>query len=421
MPDIPPLPVNAPDSRHPSSPFDRPPTASASGEDRRPATSTSCRNDLQHSFSDDGVAPSDDVTTTTVGDLHGDPVAHGAVMPPRAAVEVLKSPGRVTPKPSHPDAISPRSAVSPGRHVIRHTAARTDSSEGGPRRARDRAVLQAIVDCKYLSASQVQRYMMERRSITGARRALRRLESEGWVVAWEAWVASGGHTKYYLPRRRALAWALQRHQEAAARTPLERIATSLTPTTRRKPVQFAPRTMPLFFEHQCATNDIVLAFKQAGGNEVVWATAWDRPLPKRIGSFSPPQPDAILVLQRGDTRSLLFIETDRASEHAPAFQRSKSRYGGLKLRPNVLTDLFGIVPFHVLIVARCADEPKTTRRMADLARAARRGAFAELVTIRSFAEVIANPAAILDAELRRAVAGSVSTAHPATRGLDRAT
>jgi hypothetical protein len=257
-------------------------------------------------------------------------------------------------------------------------------------------VLRTLVDCKYLSAAQLHAYVLPGKSITPVRRSLQRLEAEGWVIGWEAWVSAGGHPKYYLPRRKALTWALRQHQADAADTPLAQMVARLIPTTRRRPVQFAERTVPLFFHHQCATNDIVLALKYANRGAVVWASAWDRPLPKKIGTFAPPQPDAILVLQHGDRRSLLFIETDRASEHAPTFQRGKSRYARLKLRPALLAEMFGIVEFHVLVVVRCPNEGATRRRIAELERAARRGAFAEIVTIHSYEDVLARPAEILD-------------------------
>ena len=270
----------------------------------------------------------------------------------------------------------------------------------GPALARDRSVLRAIVDCKYLSASQLQDYL-RCPSITSVRRSLHRLEAERWIILWEHWVPAGGRTKYALPQRNALAWALSRTREGAVGTMLEVVARTLIPTTRRRPVRFEARTNPPFFLHQVRTNDIVLALRSVEGVRIAWATAWDRPLPKKIGAFVTPQPDAVLIIERDGDPFLLFIETDRATQKMVDFASGKSRYAGLSLHPEILLESFGTTTFQTLVVAQCDTEDETKRRIELLFRTARGGGFANCLVFASFDRVLRDPGAILRGLLSR--------------------
>jgi hypothetical protein len=261
-------------------------------------------------------------------------------------------------------------------------------------------VLAAIVDCKYLSAAQLQTHLL-RTSPTSVRRCLARLVGGGWVTLWESWAPVGGRPRYALPTRKALRWALDRKHVAALGTSVEILAKTLIRTNRRRPVTFAPRTLPPFFLHQCAANETVLALASAA-DRVLWMSVWDRPLPKTIGLFVPPQPDAVLVIEHEGAPLFVFLEMDRASQHERAFQQGKSRYAGLAGRPALLREVFGTTAFQTLIVVAAASEHATAHRIATLERVARRGAFAPFVTVRSFHDVTTSPAATLRA-LARAV------------------
>ena len=261
-------------------------------------------------------------------------------------------------------------------------------------------MLRAIVDCKYLSASQLQDYL-HLASITCVRRSLHRLEADGWIAPWEHWVPVGGRTKYALPQRKALTWALGRAREEAIGTSVEVVARTLIPTTRRRPVRFEARTVPPFFLHQVRTNDIALALRSAEGVRIAWATAWDRPLPKKIGAFVTPQPDAILIVERDGEPFILFIETDRATQKMADFASGKSRYAGLALHPEILLESFGTTTFQTLVVAQCDTEDETKRRIELLLRTARGGGFANCLLFASFDHVLRDPGAVLRGVLSR--------------------
>jgi hypothetical protein len=258
-----------------------------------------------------------------------------------------------------------------------------------------------IVDCKYLSAAQIQEHVFHS-SITPIRRCLRRLAAEGWVSVWEPWTPIGGRTKYAIPQRRALTWALRRAKEEAVGTSLEALSRTLIPTTRRRPIRFKARTIPPFFLHQVRTNDVVLALRSASGLRIRWATAWDRPLPKKIGTFETPQPDAVVVIEREGAPVLLFIEMDRATQKMADFKSGKSRYAGLGLHPAILRESFGMTAFHTLVVVQCDTEDETKRRIALLLRTARAAGFASYLTLASFDCVLRNPDVVLSGLLPRA-------------------
>src|SRR5205085_2271530 len=88
--------------------------------------------------------------------------------------------------------------------------------------------------------------------------------------------------------------------------------------------------------------------------ETLWSTAWDRPLPERIGTFTPPQPDAIIVVRhRTGARHLLLIEHDRDTEKAADFARDKRGYARMTLTPDMVHRAFGVDSFQVLVTIDC--------------------------------------------------------------------
>jgi hypothetical protein len=149
------------------------------------------------------------------------------------------------------------------------------------------------------------------------------------------------------------------------------------------------------------TNDVVLALRSVEGAAIAWATAWDRPLPKKIGAFATPQPDAILIIERDGEPFLLFIETDRGTQKTADFAAGKSRYAGLALHPEILLESFGTTAFQTLVVVQCDTEPETKRRIETLLRTARGGGFANCLMFASFERVLRDPSAVLRGLLSR--------------------
>jgi len=275
--------------------------------------------------------------------------------------------------------------VSSTRHTPRHTATLL-----GPAVSRDAEALRLLVDCKYLSARQLQNHLFHS-TITAVRRSIRRLEQGGWIQCWESFAPIGGRTKYALPTRTALTWALARKREECA-PDLRLVAQTLITTTRRRPVRFRANTTPLFFLHQVATNEVLLGLRSALGGAAVWATAWDRMLPKRIGAYVPPQPDAILIIDReGSDRYLLFIEMDRATQKVADFVSGKSRYGRFALQPGLLLNWFGVPRFQTLVVVDAATPRGTAQRITQLEDAARSHGFRDVVSFVAFRDLLDDP------------------------------
>lgn len=356
-------------------------SAVGSGERDTCGPSTNCRKDLQHHLFASHGSPFDYVNTGVPQTTSDERVPTSSTSTKRTE----ESHGRGTPVTSRSDAILTVSPVSSSRHTPRHTL-----EQSQPALEKDRVVLRAIVDLKYLSAPQLQRYL-GCRGVTSVRRSLHRLESNGWITLWEHWTPVGGRTKYALPQRKALAWALHVAREEALGTPAEIIARTLLMTPRR-PVRFPKASTPPFFLHQVRANDVVLGLRSATDVRVLWATAWDHPLPEKVGTFAPPQPDAILLLDCDGAPILLFVEMDRATQKLADFRSGKARYAGLALHPQVLLDTFGTTAFRTIVVVQGKTEAATVRRIQELSRTARAGGFAAPLTFTSFEFVQRNAA-----------------------------
>ncbi len=164
-------------------------------------------------------------------------------------------------------------------------------------------------------------------------------------------------------------------------------------------MKFPKGSTPPFFVHQARTNDVVLSLRSVTDVRLLWATAWDHPLPEKIGAFAPPQPDAILLLERDGAPFLLFLEMDRATQKLGDFRSGKSRYAGLALRPQVLLDTFGTIAFRTIVVVQGKTKEATMRRIQELHRAARTGGFAAPLTFTSFDHVQLHPSLFLHSVL----------------------
>jgi hypothetical protein len=353
--------------------------------------STNCRKDLQQ-HSANPVSTAEHTTTGVSRPACGDAVEEGS----NVTAETGESRGQAPGVTAHPAAIGGMSPVSSTRHRPRY-GGRHSLDESQPALEKDRDVLRAIVDLQYLSASQLQRYFGIR-AVTSVRRSLHRLVSNGWIDLWEHWTPVGGRTKYALPQRKALAWAFLLAQEEVRGTAAEVVARTLL-TMPRRPVRFPNGSTPPFFVHQVRANDVVVALRSVGAVRMLWSTSWDHPLPRTIGTFAPPQPDAIVLIDRDGTPFLLFVEMDRATQKLGDFRAGKSRYAGLGLRPEVLLGAFGTADFRTIVVVQGKTQDATDRRIQELRQVARAGGFAAPLVFASFEHVQRHPVLFLNSLL----------------------
>lgn len=395
-------------------------TASQRAAGALAAPLTDCRKDLQQCSPSDVAC--EHVTAPTIApSLSPAPASGGGgVSRPRGATDAgdraevhektRESRGRDAAVRDDPEALGHATHVSPTRYGTKHT--------DGPALPRDRAALRRIVDAKYLSAAQLQQFF-RLASVTPIRRCLGRLEREGWIRMWEAWVPVGGRTKYALPERKALRWALDRKRAEAIGTPLELLSWTLIGRRSQKPVAFRPRTIPPFLTHQVRTNDVVLALQEVDVPKVLWATSWDRPLPPQLGTFVPPQPDAVLAMERDDLPWIVFLEMDRSTQKIADFVRGKSRNARFARRPELLNETFGTCRFQTLVVVD-AETPDAARARTELLmRAARANKFDAVATFVTFDAVRRNPAGTLQLMIAAIVARAEAGSRPFAATLAR--
>lgn len=298
--------------------------------------------------------------------------------------QTRESSERDHPSSSHPDSVSDAGRVLPDQDGVQDGSDRTffPSQDGVQTRSRgtkehlqdapaekaDRVALLRLVDLKYLSTAQLRDACFRDTDLSLVRRWMRRLQQDGWVRLWRPPVARGRAPQYAIPTSRGVRWALVEKERRCVGTELETLARLTIPRRERAPVAMAGAGLPPFFAHQCGVNDAVITLERPGV-EVLWSSTWDRPLPKTIGTFTPPQPDGIVVVRRRDgALHLLFLEHDRATEKPAVFARSKRGYARLALTPALVASTFGIPTFQVLVTV---DAPDVARRIMELHKATR--------------------------------------------------
>lgn len=251
----------------------------------------------------------------------------------------------------------PRSALSGGR---------AGEPELTPR---DRAIVETLARMRILSFAQVHARFFAGRSIQAARHRLGRLAAKGWLSIWRQPVVRGGHPAYAIPTDKGMSFAREAIQSTVAGTAIERLIERMLPTRSSRPLFIAPCITPPWLAHQRECNSLVLAIEEAFGDEVLWASTWDRPFPNARSGLALPQPDAVLVFQRASEPVLVFLEHDRGQESLEHFRAAKiERYAELSVRPELAEDLLGFSKFEVWVTVLDARFRRPRHRLATLSR-----------------------------------------------------
>ncbi|MGZ5455098.1 MAG: hypothetical protein ACXW4P_03970 [Thermoanaerobaculia bacterium] len=225
---------------------------------------------------------------------------------------------------------------------------------GGPDRTLDRELLLRATTLRVASFRQLHALVLPGQHLSGVGRRAAVLQQRGFATVWEDRLPQGGHPRYVVPTAAGIAWANAELVARVAATPHAALVRHMLAGASRSPLQLAPFTAPTWFPHQRSTNELVTRFALAGPLGVTWASAWHRPLPNAIDGLPLPQPDFVLVRQRGGATSLVFGEVDRGHEPLATFARVKSeRYAGLAASPDVLVRLTGFRSFEVWVVVDC--------------------------------------------------------------------
>lgn len=374
-------------------------TASAS-DAARSGDDPSCRKDLQHNALND-VSMAEHANTEGAARASETPSAEaGANAQPRhtsdeerTSVARRESSVEHDPATAHWDAVSDAGTRPADEDRLQDESLsvgiRPAEGEGsGPQELQDRRALQRIVDLRYLSTQQLRDAVFRGTDLSLIRRWIRRLAVNGWVTLWSPPVRKGSAPQYAIPTAKALRWALAEKLRASAGTELEPLARLTIPTVDRTPMRKNADGMPPFFAHQRGVNDMLIAFDRPTVS-TLWSASWDRPLPKMMGSFTPPQPDAILVVRhRSGLKHLLFFEHDRGTEKARDFARTKRGYARMTLTPELVQRTFGVNSFQVLVTVDCTNAERRIENLRNATRAAQYPA--ELVAFYDAAVVYAS-------------------------------
>ncbi|HKO57768.1 MAG TPA: replication-relaxation family protein [Thermoanaerobaculia bacterium] len=222
---------------------------------------------------------------------------------------------------------------------------------------------------RILSFDQLARLTYFSANKTVARRRLRRLRDQGWIEVWERPVAGGGAPRYAHPTRRALLWGDAVTTAATEGTILGPLVQLMTPPTPRQPWKLEDGVLPLFLAHTEEANDVLIAWLRRSGERVLWLSSWDCPFPEHIEWRPMPQPDYVLVLERGGAPQLIFGEHDRGTEGGEVVARKFRTYRTWMETPEIAQRIFGFAAFHVFVTV---SGERAARRIGQLAQLARK-------------------------------------------------
>ena len=211
---------------------------------------------------------------------------------------------------------------------------------------RDAAVLRAVVRLRLLTYEQLHRIAFADTDRSIARRRVRKLAEGGWLTTWEAPARHGGHERYAHPTAQAIRAILPTLvPDAPWRALIER----MVPRSQRRPLELADHA-PKWLAHQREVNHLLASIMTAPERRVLWASSWDCPFPSKLGMFTLPQPDYVLVEEVAGVPRLVFGEHDRGSEPVERFSARKiALYGALASFPDVCEEFFGLRSFRVHI------------------------------------------------------------------------
>jgi hypothetical protein len=255
-------------------------------------------------------------------------------------------------------------------------------------------VLLALGRCRILSFYQLRRAVFPDLSAQRVGQRLHALAAKGWLHVWEDVSRIGGHPRYALPTQRSLAFALDALHAASIRQASERLASLMLRSRPRRPLVLHPRTTPAFLAHQRECNDLLLAYRRIPAAHLLWSTSFDRPFPLRARGVALPQPDYVMLLERGGAPALIFGEHDRGHESLAHFRHTKAeRYAALAARPELTLELFGFERFMVWVTVLDARAGAPLRRVQTLARIAREAAASDVFAFTLAGWAVASPEA----------------------------
>jgi hypothetical protein len=235
---------------------------------------------------------------------------------------------------------------------------------------RDSDALYLTVLLRLLPHRQLHELAFDAQDASILRRRARRMEERGWVNAWDAAKERGGRERYLHPTAKALAWALDQFRTATEREPWHPLIRLMLPKVR-VPLQLAPGTRPKWLPHQREVNKIVTRMITRGRSPVLWASTWDCPFPNSVEGFTMPQPDYVLVEERGGAPYLVFGEHDRGTERIEKFvARKVDLYAAIASLPNLAEQVFGLRTFEVRVSVIDTRLQRPVERLRALAAAA---------------------------------------------------
>lgn len=237
---------------------------------------------------------------------------------------------------------------------------------------RDIAVIRHLVLLRVLTYDQLHRLSFAPADPSISRRRIRHLARLGWLSTWEAPSPRGGHTRYAHPTAAALREFLPSLEADAAWAPL---IARMVPRSQRRPLMLGD-SAPKWLAHQREVNHLVTSMVTSLERRILWASSWDCPFPSRVGMFTLPQPDYVLVEEVDGAPQLVFGEHDRGHEPVDRFVARKiALYSALAEFPEVCQQQFGIATFRVdvTVIDPLRRAPMTRlRSLIDAARSSMR-------------------------------------------------
>lgn len=235
--------------------------------------------------------------------------------------------------------------------------------------ARDQSLLRHLVFLRLLTYSQIHRLIFSSVDPSFARRRIRQLAKSGWLNTWEPPSRSGGHVRFAHPTQRTLRDVLSAIDASPA---CARTVQLMLPRTKRRPLQLGD-VIPKWLPHQREVNELVLGIVQSRRHSILWCSTWDSPFPARLGMFTLPQPDYVLIEATDGQPRLVFGEHDRSSEPIDRFVARKiSLYRALAKFPEACAQHFGFRDFTVQVTVIDPHHRAPIRRLRNLIDASRR-------------------------------------------------
>jgi len=209
---------------------------------------------------------------------------------------------------------------------------------------RDLAVIRHLVLLRVLTYDQLHRLSFAPADPSISRRRIRHLAGLGWLSSWEVPSLRGGHSRYAHPSANAIREMLQ---TLGGNEPWAPLIVRMVPRSRRQPLTLGGRA-PKWLPHQREVNHLITSMVTCPPRHILWASSWDCPFPSRVGMFTMPQPDYVLVEEVVGVPHIVFGEHDRGHEPVDRFVARKiALYSALAEFPEVCAQQFGIAPFRV--------------------------------------------------------------------------